>query len=554
MIGAEPNGTRPHVIVCPDNECNDCKGNLVPERCGKVRLESDRKMIIIEPMKKMIHLRHALLDCDGIESKSKMIESVFIEEFDQVESWKDLVEAYAIGSYLSLYFKGRRDNSIQHISFPRVRTSLEYSLIEEMNNQYLKSFKNGNLRRTTFQGRLETSSNWIAQEISNSLPELNSTTIRVIADFVTHKNTPISGMFPLILDECVEEIYLDRPGEQVYFDHSKFGRVQTNFQMNDDEVLKLTTLLRAESNLHLDRKNPSLKTDLVLYDVPLRFSTSMPPLSPDGMNLEIRRARVKPFTIFDLVQNGTLSYKAAALLILSINSRLNITITGEPGTGKTTLMNALDFTTPEIWRKIYIEDVLESRMIEGNHQVRFRVTPLDENTSMLDKSTEIIKCLHRSPDYLILGEIQTIEHSRALFQSIVAGLRSIQTCHSSSPSSLVTRWVVEHHVSTSSLALMDLIVSLKKPNPGASERFVDRIAEVCRKEESGLTEFTGLNVIYDSNNPEELGEPATNGMFQSLEFKETINSIVGKLKSFEYSSENSMNWMELDDTSMSPFV
>ena len=170
-------------------------------------------------------------------------------------------------------------------------------------------------------------------------------------------------------------------------------------------------------------------------------------------------------------------------------------------------------------------------MVKGNHQVRFRVTPLDENTSLLDKSTEIMKCLHRSPDYLVLGEIQTAEHSQALFQSIVAGLRSIQTCHSSSPSSLVTRWVIEHNISTSSLALMDLIVSLKKPNPGSSTRFVDKIAEVRRIEKDGLVEFSGLNILYDYREPEILRQPTSNDILSSSSFSERIEDLVDYLMS-----------------------
>jgi Flp pilus assembly CpaF family ATPase len=238
--------------------------------------------------------------------------------------------------------------------------------------------------------------------------------------------------------------------------------------------------------------------ELDVLGASLRFSVSIPPLSPDGLHLEIRRARNRPFTVTDLIANDTITPELASILLLGVACRFNITITGGPSTGKTTLLNALDLTTPRWWRKIYIEDAVESRNQEMHHQVRFRVDSVDEKLSKSDKSSEIIKCLHRSPDYLILGEIQTAEHSNALFQAIAAGLRTLQTCHSSSSSSLVSRWKLNHGIQEASLAMMDLIVTLERPRPGESNRMVKEIVEIRRKKVDGLMQFSGLNVVYDA--------------------------------------------------------
>ena len=275
-------------------------------------------------------------------------------------------------------------------------------------------------------------------------------------------------------------------------------------QLHQDDVARFATLLRAESNLHLDRRNPSLKTDLDLFDMNLRVSASLPPLSPDGLHLEIRRARRRPFTILDLIRNGTLPTEAAAALLLALGCRFNITITGGPGTGKTTLLNALDLDSPKAWRKIYIEDAVESRNLQNHHQVRFKVDPVDETDGYFDKSLEIVKTLHRSPDYLILGEIQTAEHSQALFQAIAAGLRAMQTCHSYSAASLVSRWTTGHDIEKSSIAMMDLIVTMVRPVPGESSRRVSEIVEVRRTVSEGVLEFTGLSTVYNYHSSQDL--------------------------------------------------
>ncbi len=485
---------RPQVVICSNSKCRDCNLEIGPIGCSKQshrEQTSSRKMIIVELKNRLIHYSE-----ETSSSSNRKWDTIFIDNLGMTPMWENLIDLYNVGPYLAVFFGESGNDYIGYHAFPRVKTSLEYSLLHEMESLFRMKFEYGDLGRINLQQTLNRIKEWVNMQIASSLPEINSTTRLSISEIIAHRSSVLSDLFPLILDECIEEIYLDRPGDSIYFDHSRLGRVVSSLAMDTTDISKVTTLLRAESNQHLDRRNPSLKTNVLIYNVPLRFSISLPPLSPDGMSLEIRRARIKPFTVAELIQNGTLSIEAAALLILAISSRMNITITGEPGSGKTTLMNALDLVTPRIWRKVYIEDVLESRIIGGTHQIRYQVDPVEEIEKSLSKAEEITKSLHRSPDYMILGEIQTADHSRALFQSITAGLRSIQTCHSLSPASLITRWNVEHEISNASLALMDVIVSMTQPEAGNSKRCVEEIVEICRTRKSGIIEFSGINTLY----------------------------------------------------------
>ncbi|MFW9886718.1 MAG: ATPase, T2SS/T4P/T4SS family [Candidatus Thorarchaeota archaeon] len=495
------------LIRCPDTRCKDCS-EIAASECAKLSMllgEGRRKkVLILEDSRRLLHL-------GGMTSSIPINppwtgdgwESVYIGDFEFPDSDWLPIDAYLVEPYLSFYFSRADKTEVFHRSYPLVRSSLEYGLMQKLNESIWNHLQQS-VGRTDISTRLQQVADTICRYLLKSLPELSTVTRERISKIVANKTTVLDPFLPILLDDDVEEVYMDRPGRPVYFDHCRLGRCISKYEIHHEDVSRFTTLLRVESNLHLDRRNPSLKTDLNLFDANLRVSASLPPLSPDGLHMEIRRARKNAFTILDLIGNGTLPIKVAAALLLALGCRFNITITGCPGTGKTTLLNALDLDSPKAWRKIYIEDAIESRNLHNHNQVRFKVDPVDEVNGHFDKSLEIVKTLHRSPDYLVLGEIQTAEHSQALFQAIAAGLRTIQTCHSSSAASLVSRWATGHDIDKSSIAMMDLIVTMVRPVPGESIRRVSEIVEVQRKVSDGLLKFVGLSTVYNCNSSQDL--------------------------------------------------
>jgi hypothetical protein len=140
----------------------------------------------------------------------------------------------------------------------------------------------------------------------------------------------------------------------------------------------------------------------------------------------------------------------------------------------------MDMMTPSNWRKITIEDTIEglNQAAIGNHQIQLQVGSGTETNSR--KTTEIIKLLHRTPDYLFLGEIQTAEHSQALFHALNAGLRGIQTCHADSPEGMLLRWVYDHKIPMASLPAIDLIIQMID-HVDDTRRMVYRIVEIDKQ-------------------------------------------------------------------------
>lgn len=507
------------IIHCPADRCEYCR-ERTKSICQKLHTsieEGNKTIVLTEKDRGLLHFWFPeSLSLNDAPWYSDGWESVFIgTNNDLFHELDELIDVYCVGPYLCFFMNQDDNHQIRYICVPIVRTSLEFSLLNDLASEFksfLSPISGVREQATKQQNRLVKE---ISDYVQQHIPEINENTRTRLSQIAAHSTNILGPLIPILLDELTEEVYFDGADTAVYFDHQKFGRCITSITYTIEEIPRIITFIRAESNLHLDRGNPSLKMELNLLGIVLRLSASVPPLSTKALYLEIRRARREPFSIKSLIENNTVTPEAAAILILAVVSRLNITITGGPGTGKTTLLNALDMITPQWWRKIYIEDAIESRALVNQHQVKLQVNPVDDYHKMLNKSEEIVKCLHRSPDYLILGEIQTAEHSRALFQAIAAGLRSIQTCHSDSASSLISRWNIGHDIEKSNISMMDLIVTLERPRPGESLRYVKEIVEIRKGMKDGLLEFLGTNVLYDAMHPEAM-HWAPDGVFQIL--------------------------------------
>jgi Flp pilus assembly CpaF family ATPase len=329
-------------------------------------------------------------------------------------------------------------------------------------------------------------------------PELPKDTSSSLAKLICYESIGIGSVSAFLIDEDVEEFFIDQPGVPIYLDHRKWGRCRTNITPSFSELKKIETRVRAESGFRLDRLNPSIKTEISTRGFAVRASLDISPLAADGFHLDVRKLERKRLSLVALIENGTISSEAAAYLYFCFLRKVNIIAVGEPGSGKTTMINALDLLTPSSWRKITIEDALESipQKEFGKHQVRLKVEPFEERKRLRSKSREIISLLHRTPDVIYLGEIQTASHSKAMFHALSAGLTGLQTCHAYSPEQALVRWVVHHNVPPICLRQAGIIIHMKKiglDTERIEKRKVIRVCEV--KEEVGK----GKSINFSSN-------------------------------------------------------
>ncbi|MBI3841530.1 MAG: type II/IV secretion system ATPase subunit [Thaumarchaeota archaeon] len=312
-------------------------------------------------------------------------------------------------------------------------------------------------------------------------------TIRALAELVTYEALGLSRILALAKDGKVTEFYVDSDVSPVYLDHSEGGRCETTLMLTERERGALQTHADTFSGYSLDYQTPSIKNDLELSGVKLRISLDLDPVSVNRFSLDVRKLNVSGLSMKDLIRLNVITGEAASLLIGWLESGGNLTIIGETGTGKTTILNALDEQVEPRLRRVYIEDAVETRdmLDKGYHQMKLKVDPFDRSTlNERTKESEIVKVLHRSPDIVILSEVQSEEHSRAFFHSLSAGAKGIQTFHASSIEQAIRRWVNVHHIAEESLLDLGLLVQMARPDRLGPGRFVQRISEVVAQSSS----------------------------------------------------------------------
>lgn len=308
-----------------------------------------------------------------------------------------------------------------------------------------------------------------------------SARVRDMSELVAYEAIGLSRVLALAKDSRVTEFYVDSDASPVYLDHLDAGRCETTILLSERERGALETHMDTFNGYTLDYGTPSMKNDIEMSGARLRVSLDLDPISVNRFSLDVRRLNVSSLTMPELIALDVLSADAASLLVGWLESGGNVTIIGETGTGKTTLLNALDEMVRPQLRRLYIEDAVETRdlIARGYHQLKLRVDPFDRGEgSSRTKESEIVKALHRSPDIVILSEVQSEEHSRAFFHALSAGAKGIQTFHASTVEQALRRWVNVHGIPPQSLLDLGLLVQMSRPDRLGPRRLVARVCEV----------------------------------------------------------------------------
>ena len=142
-------------------------------------------------------------------------------------------------------------------------------------------------------------------------------------------------------------------------------------------------------------------------------------------------------SILDLIEVGTLSYEIAAYLSLMVGTGMNVFVSGETASGKTTLLNAITTLIPPNHKIVSIEDTAELQVPHLNWTREVIRGHVDGSSSVA--MFDLLKAAMRQrPNEIIIGEIRGEEGAIA-FQAMQTGHACMATFHAASVEKLIQR-------------------------------------------------------------------------------------------------------------------
>jgi len=262
----------------------------------------------------------------------------------------------------------------------------------------------------------------------------------------------------LLEDEELEEIALIGSGKEkkARVFHRSFGWLETNlFYCNEEEIKNLINKLGRKHGRRITLQEPCLNAWL---EGNLRMHAVIPPVAFSGSCITIRKFSLKPMTLIDLINYGTISLEAAAFLWLALQADCNALICGNTGSGKTTTLNALFYFIPRNERIIVVEETPEINL-PHKHLIKLNVV---EGLGIKMKNL-IWHSLRMRPDRIIVGEARTEEETKAFIDTVLAGQGkgSYATFHASSSIEALSR-LKSYGVNEMDLNAIDLIIVQKR--------------------------------------------------------------------------------------------
>jgi flagellar protein FlaI len=222
-----------------------------------------------------------------------------------------------------------------------------------------------------------------------------------------------------------------------------------------------------------------------------------------GSTFTIRKFKLDPFTVSDIVSFNTMSKEMAAYFWYAVENRVSILVAGGIAAGKTTMLNCLSmFIKPDL-KVVSIEETPELNLPHENWIPAVTRAHVGAVTEAADITLfDLLKSsLRQRPDYIIVGEIRGAE-AYTLFQAVSTGHLGMSTIHAESVEAAVYRLESEPmNIPRTLIAGVDLLVQKKVEYDGKPVRKTVTTSEIV-----GLDPRSGeilTNEVYKWNPAED---------------------------------------------------
>ena len=274
--------------------------------------------------------------------------------------------------------------------------------------------------------------------LKNKIRDVDENTKSLIIGRLLQETLGLGLIEFLLNDPNIEEVVINSAAEPVRVYHKVYGWLETNVHVsNEAQVLNYSSIIARRAGRQISTLNPLLDAHLVTGD---RANAVLYPVSTKGNTITIRKFSRDPWTVVDLIKNGTGNSEVFALIWLAMEYELNIIVSGATASGKTSFLNAITPFIPPNQRVVSIEDTPElflpsylywSPLIarESNQEGKGAVEMLDL----------LVNSLRMRPDRIIVGEIRTRDQARVLFEAMHTGHSVYSTLHANTAAETIQR-------------------------------------------------------------------------------------------------------------------
>ena len=316
------------------------------------------------------------------------------------------------------------------------------------------------------------------------------------------ETTGLGPLEPLLRDASVSEIVVQRYDKLFVERKGRIETVSARFNSEKHLVNVINKIVQSKGR-QLNLTTPLVDSRL---DDGSRVNATLPPVTPDGATLTIRKFSEKKLTAEDYLRFESIDEKQLCFLEKCVTGKCNIFISGGTGTGKTTFLNMLSNYIPKNELILTIEDTCELQ-IQSDKVRRMETRPITSDRMMLVDTAACVKnALRMRPDRIIVGEIRDgaiVDLLSALSTGHDGGMA---TGHANSPENMInTRLPILYgmnkdiKVSPEAQQMQfseafDLVVQLKRFRDG--KRRITEIAAVEGLNEKGYCNLVPV-FLYD---------------------------------------------------------
>jgi archaeal flagellar protein FlaI len=370
-----------------------------------------------------------------------MEEPEVVEEVQKVEAEEpEVLERYRIDEVIDVTIR-REDGTVKYVVQEPVLDERLARIVGEIENAYIRK-------------GVEPAK--ILKDLKLDDESLKTVTYHVIKD--------LRGSWklePLIRDEQLEDITITKPGPAyvIHRRHPDLGWIETNVVFTPEELDRQARLLAERNGAELSIAKPS--AEVMTHDGDRIAITYAGELTPGSSTITIRKFPRSPYTIIDLVRNGTINDITAAYIWLMLEEKRFVLIAGPTGSGKTTLLSAFLQLLPARAKILTLEDYHPEINLSWHRNWHRFVTRRTLGETAYSLADILRLSLRHRPDYTVVGEVRGTE-ARVMFSAASTGHGMASTIHAEGLEDVYQRLTsVSMGVQQDELSFLDVVVLIR---------------------------------------------------------------------------------------------